>query len=148
MICGSDKSYSEKLTELNWSTLEFRKKYLCLVQLYKIIHWLFLYWLYHICGSDWPYRKILPNLVAVQELRVTMTLKWGLKQQGQTTLNFHFLIVTLMTGTLYRTPSCLLPPWALLKCYYLIIFVNSNIFFFLTEFGFSFYYYVLSKYFN
>ena len=32
------KSYSERLAELNWSTLELRRKYLCLVQLYKIIH--------------------------------------------------------------------------------------------------------------
>ena len=38
LICGSVKSYSERLTELNWSTLELRRKYLCLVQLYKIIH--------------------------------------------------------------------------------------------------------------
>ena len=35
--------------------------------------------------------------------------KSGLEQQGQTILNFHFLIVTLMTGTLYQTPLCLLP---------------------------------------
>ena len=35
---GSDKSYIERLTELNWSTLELRRKYLCLVHLYKIIH--------------------------------------------------------------------------------------------------------------
>ena len=33
-----------------------------------------------------------------------MTLKSGLEQQGQTIFNFHFLIVTLMTGTLYQTP--------------------------------------------
>ena len=32
-----------------------------------------------------------------------MTLKSGLEQQGQTILNFHFLIVTSMTGTLYQT---------------------------------------------
>ena len=38
LICGSDKSYSERLTELNWSTRELRRKYLCLVQLYKIIY--------------------------------------------------------------------------------------------------------------
>ena len=37
LICESDKLYSERLTELNWSTLELRRKYLCLVQLYKII---------------------------------------------------------------------------------------------------------------
>lgn len=37
LICGSAKSYSEGLTELNGSTLELRRKYLCLVQLYKII---------------------------------------------------------------------------------------------------------------
>ena len=30
--------YSERLTELNWSSLELRRKYLCLLQLYKIIH--------------------------------------------------------------------------------------------------------------
>ena len=33
-----------------------------------------------------------------------MTLKLGLEQQGQNILNFHFLIVTLITGTLYQTP--------------------------------------------
>lgn len=38
LIIGSVKSYSERLTELNWSTLELRRNYLCLVQLYKIIH--------------------------------------------------------------------------------------------------------------
>ena len=27
LICESDKSYSERLTELNWSTLELRRKY-------------------------------------------------------------------------------------------------------------------------
>ena len=43
-------------------------------------------------------------VMARQERGVTMTLKSGLEQQGQTILNFHFLIVTLMTGTLYQTP--------------------------------------------
>ena len=39
LICGSHNSYyTERLTEVNWSTLELRRKYLCLVQLYKIIH--------------------------------------------------------------------------------------------------------------
>ena len=38
LICGSDKPYSERLTKLNWSSLELRRKYLCLLQLYKIIH--------------------------------------------------------------------------------------------------------------
>ena len=38
LICGSDKPYSERLTELNWLSLELRRKYLCLLQLYKIIH--------------------------------------------------------------------------------------------------------------
>ena len=38
LICGSDKPYSERLTELNWSSLELRRKYLGLLQLYKIIH--------------------------------------------------------------------------------------------------------------
>ena len=32
------KSYSERLSELSWSTLELRRKYLCWVHLYKIIH--------------------------------------------------------------------------------------------------------------
>ena len=35
--------------------------------------------------------------MAQQELEVTMTLKAGLEQQGQTILNFRFLTVTLMT---------------------------------------------------
>ena len=35
--------------------------------------------------------------MAQQELEVTMTLKTGLEQQGQTILNFHFSTVTLMT---------------------------------------------------
>ena len=38
LICGSHNSYTERLTELNWSTLDLRRKYLCLVQLYNIIH--------------------------------------------------------------------------------------------------------------
>jgi len=37
-LIRSDKSYYERLTELNWSTLELRRKYLSLVQHYKIIH--------------------------------------------------------------------------------------------------------------
>ena len=69
------------------------------------------------------------------ELGVTMTLKSGVEQQGQTILNFHFLIATLMIGTLYQTPSCLLP--ALLKFHHLIIFVNSHILLFLSDFRFS-----------
>ena len=46
--------------------------------------------------------------LARQELKITMTLKSGLQQQGQAVLNFHFTIVTLMTGTIYQTPLCLL----------------------------------------
>ena len=41
---------------------------------------------------------------ARQELGVTMTLKSGLEQQGQTILNFHFLIGALMIETLYQIP--------------------------------------------
>ena len=55
---------------------------------------------------------IIPHMwicLARQELDETMTLKSGLEQQGQTILNFHFLIVKLMTGTVYQTPLCLLP---------------------------------------
>ena len=40
LIRGSDKPYSERLIELIWSSLELRRKYLCLLQLYKIIHFL------------------------------------------------------------------------------------------------------------
>ena len=46
--------------------------------------------------------------LARQELETTMSLKSGLAQQGQAILNFDFLIVTLMTGTLHQTPLCLL----------------------------------------
>ena len=38
LICGSDKPYYERLTELKWSSLELRRKYLGLLQLYKKIH--------------------------------------------------------------------------------------------------------------
>jgi len=38
LICGSVKSYSERLTELNWSTLELRRNFFSLIQLYKMIH--------------------------------------------------------------------------------------------------------------
>ena len=84
------------------------------------------------------------------ELGVTMTLKSDLEQQGQTILNFHLLIATLMIGTLYQTPLCLLPAWTLLKFYYLIIFVNSHILLFLSDFGFSccFFFNLISKQFN
>ena len=37
LICGFEKTYPERLTELNWNTQELRRKYLCLVQLYKVI---------------------------------------------------------------------------------------------------------------
>ena len=39
--------------------------------------------------------------MAQQELEVTMTLKAGLEQQGQTILNFHFLTVTLIVTFYY-----------------------------------------------
>ena len=35
--CGSGKSYPERLSELGWATMELRRKYLCIIQLYKII---------------------------------------------------------------------------------------------------------------
>ena len=36
-ICGPDKEYPERLLELKWDSLELRRKYLSLVQMYKII---------------------------------------------------------------------------------------------------------------
>ena len=38
LICGSDKPYSERLSKQNWLSLELPRKYLGLLQLYKIIH--------------------------------------------------------------------------------------------------------------
>ena len=35
--CGFNQSYSERLKVLNWPTLKLQRKYLCLVQLYKIM---------------------------------------------------------------------------------------------------------------
>ena len=46
--------------------------------------------------------------LARQELEITMSLRSGLAQQEQASLNFDFIIVTLMTGTLHQTPLCLL----------------------------------------
>ena len=37
LICGPDKEYPERLLELKWDSLELRRKYLSLVQMYKII---------------------------------------------------------------------------------------------------------------
>ena len=37
LICGSHQSYEERLEKLKWPSLELRRKYLCLVQLYKIM---------------------------------------------------------------------------------------------------------------
>jgi hypothetical protein len=37
LICGPDQPYMEILKKLKWQSLELRRKYLCLVQLYKIM---------------------------------------------------------------------------------------------------------------
>ena len=37
LICGPDKEYPERLLALQWDSLELRRKYLSLVQMYKII---------------------------------------------------------------------------------------------------------------
>ena len=37
LICRAELSYEERLQKLKWLTLELRRKYLCLVQMYKII---------------------------------------------------------------------------------------------------------------
>ena len=37
LICGSDLSYEQRLDKLKWPTLELRRKFLSLVQVYKII---------------------------------------------------------------------------------------------------------------
>ena len=36
-MCGPDKEYPERLLELKWDSLELRRQYLSLVQMYKII---------------------------------------------------------------------------------------------------------------
>ena len=37
VICGSEKEYQERLGALKWPSLELRRKFICLVQMYKII---------------------------------------------------------------------------------------------------------------
>ena len=37
VICGSEKEYQERLGFLKWPSLELRRKFICLVQMYKII---------------------------------------------------------------------------------------------------------------
>ena len=37
LICGPDKAYAERLAKINWDSLELRRKYLSIVQMYKII---------------------------------------------------------------------------------------------------------------
>ena len=37
VICGSEKEYQERLGVLKWPSLELRRNFICLVQMYKII---------------------------------------------------------------------------------------------------------------
>ena len=37
LICCPDKAYAERLAEINWDSLELTRKYLSIVQMYKII---------------------------------------------------------------------------------------------------------------
>ena len=37
VICGSEKEYQERLGALKWPSLELRRKFICLVRMYKII---------------------------------------------------------------------------------------------------------------
>ena len=37
LICGLELEYNERVKKLNWPTLELRRKYLCLLQMYKIL---------------------------------------------------------------------------------------------------------------
>ena len=37
VICGSEKEYQERLGVLKWPSLELRRKFICLVQIYMII---------------------------------------------------------------------------------------------------------------
>ena len=37
VICGSEREYQERLGVLKWPSLELRRRFICLVQMYKII---------------------------------------------------------------------------------------------------------------
>ena len=37
VLCGSEKEHQERLGVLKWPSLELRRKFICLVQMYKII---------------------------------------------------------------------------------------------------------------
>ena len=114
-ICGSVKSYSERLAELNWSTLELRRKYLRLVQLCKIIH----------VYSDVDCTRFI-DLSGPTRTRRNHDFKIRpIGRLGQTNLNSLFLTVMLMIGTLYLILLCQLPVWMFLKIDYWIIFVLS-----------------------
>ena len=113
---GSDKSYSDRLAERNWSTLELRRKYFCLVQVYKIIHGY----------SDVDFTRYV-DLTRPTKTIGNHDFKWRPKAARTDYLKFSFLTVKLMTGTLYLILFCQLPVWIPLGLEYWIIFVLSFI---------------------
>lgn len=98
LISGSVKSCSERITELNWSTLELRRKYLCLVQLYKIIH--------GYCDVD--YTRYV-DLTGPTRTRRNHDFKIRPRAARASYFKFSFLTITLMTGTRYLILLCWLP---------------------------------------
>jgi hypothetical protein len=98
LICGPDQPYMERLKKLKWQSLELRRKYLCLVQLYKIM--------FDLCDIDkFKYLDI------VGESRTRSRHRYKLRPKHAITLSSRFSIAIYQTGILYhrmlwKPPHC------------------------------------------
>ena len=79
VICRSEKEYQERLGVLKWRSLELRRKFICLVQMYKMF--------FGHCDID-PHVFFDFNLLA--KTRRKHNFKIDLRRHVQITLNFIF----------------------------------------------------------
>ena len=84
-----DKEYPERLLELKWASLELRRKYVRLVQMYKII--------FGYCDINCHQYF---DIIGITQTRSKHEYKIRPKLAVQIILNIHFSIDMLMTGTL------------------------------------------------
>ena len=89
LICGPDKEYPERLLELKWDPLELRRKYISLVQMYKII--------FGYCDINCLHYF---DIIGITRTRSNHEYKIRPKVALQIILNIHFFIDILMTVTL------------------------------------------------
>ena len=89
LICGPDKEYPERLLELKWDSLELGRKYLSLVQMYKII----------LGYCDINYHHYF-DIIGITRTRSKHEYKIRSKVARTNYFKYHFFIDILMIGTL------------------------------------------------